>query len=130
MDLPTLLHIDPQDDDRVLLARIHRLHAPPSRLLQFQTSEAARQAIDSGLFPTLSLVATRVGDEEGVPFVTWLRAHIGRKGKIFLLTGSLDEAITKEALAAGADGVIYRTSDLERMSMTLSQVFASNLISP
>ena len=127
MDLPTVLHVEPAEDDRILVERIHRRHAPPSRLVQFGSPSAARLALDGGLKPALVLVAAGVEPETGETFARWFRSRHGGHARMFLLTGNVDPDVTHRALSAGADGVIYRTSDIGRMAAALTAVFEAHL---
>ncbi|MGV3614593.1 MAG: hypothetical protein ACO1SV_04575 [Fimbriimonas sp.] len=128
MDLPILLQVEGNEDDRVLTARIHRQHAPPSRLIQVGSSTEGRSVLESGVRPALVLVASRLEPEDGISFVRWYRDRFGSEGRLFLLTGNLDATATRHALAAGADGVVFRTADLGRMATALASVFETYLV--
>ena len=127
---PTVLHIEPDEDDRALVERIHRRHAPPSQLVQFPSVTAARLALDGGVRPELVLVAATLDGETGIEFTLWYRDRFGGAGRIFILTGNLDPETTRQALAAGADGVIYRTADLGRMGSAFAAIFGAHLRPP
>ncbi|MGV3617377.1 MAG: response regulator [Fimbriimonas sp.] len=126
-ELPLVLHLDDSEDDRLIVARTHRRHAPPSRLVQFTSLTEVENAITAGLRPQVALLDARIrymGD--GLELVAWLKREVPTCAT-FVLSGSLGPKMESLAAQAGADGCYLKSVDWDAMEETLIGLFIRTL---
>ncbi len=108
-----ILHIDPLEDDRLLIRRIHRRVAPPSALLQVATVAEARKFMKGGILPALVLAGGSVADTEGL--IRELAVPVC--------------ALVGDGVAEveGAQRVLLRQSNVDQLELALTEVFQAFL---
>jgi DNA-binding response OmpR family regulator len=73
----------------------------------------AATALGGGASYDAVLVSNRLHDMGGVELITWIRAFEHRHDvPIVMVTGTVDCAVLADALAAGADDVLYKPVDV------------------
>lgn len=129
MSLPLILHVEDDDQDRRMLARIHRRYAPPSVLLQVPSAERAREVMAGEATPVLLLVDLRLPGEAGREFVRWARYSTqNEKVPIVAITGIENVDAAFDAVAAGADQILLKSLANQPFEERVREIFATHLV--
>jgi CheY-like chemotaxis protein len=116
------MHVDDSEDDRLIVSRAHRRHAPPSVLVQVPDGEAALEALEQGASPTLLLVDQRLPGESGDRLVARLRARPEfAHTVVYMLTDMALPSLTD------VDGVLMKHIDIDLLDEELMRLFARYL---
>lgn len=129
MSLPLILHVEDDDQDRRMFARLHRRYAPPSVLLQVPSAERAREVMQGDSHPVLLLVDLRLPGEQGREFVRWARyTNQDEKLPIVAITGVENVDAAFDAVAAGADQILLKSLANQPFEERVREIFATHLI--
>ena len=88
----------------------------------YSNSQRARDALRGSAHYDAVLVGYRFDDIDGVELIKQIRALDHRKGvRIVMVTGTVECAVVAAALAAGADDVLYKPSDVGIVVATVTK---------
>jgi CheY-like chemotaxis protein len=116
------MHVDDSEDDRLIVSRAHRRHAPPSVLVQMPDGEAALEAVEQGASPALLLVDQRLPGESGDRLVERLRARPELRHTVVYMLTDMDLPSL-----AGVHGVLQKHIDIDLLDEELMKLFARYL---
>ena len=127
MSRSNILHLDPSEANRSLVAACHLRMAPSSSLVQVTDPDSARRLIDADTTFDLVLVAIDLDKpKSGLDFIRRLREEHTYGPPIYTLHSTLDPCVIRDVILAGAEGVLP-TSDPGAFSEALHELFGLHL---
>ena len=107
MSQSIILHLNPSEATRSLVASTQRRVAPDAELVQLQEVGAAQEALDAGETFDLVLVAQDLEEPgDGLDFVKWVREEHPMGPPIYILEEKLEPCFIVDAVAMGVEGVL------------------------
>lgn len=121
----TVLHVEDEPSDRLIVSSAFRKAAPDVDLQAVADGEAAvdylrgrgaYQDRDRHPLPTVVLLDIKLPRRSGLEVLKWMRAQpdLGEV-PVFMLTSSSEPADLEQAYAAGANSYLVKTVDLKSM---------------
>lgn len=140
MKSATVLYVEDNDVDRLLIEHACRRAAPALNLQMVADGESAVSYLSGhGVYadraqhplPTMVLLDVKLPGVSGIDVLRWLRAQPALAAlPVAMLTSSFDPADIDAALAAGADFYLTKPSELKRLQHLLRVILEAHAHTP